>query len=36
MTIRFSQSVESGTSPMRLPLIHSGISKERANTARHG
>ena len=26
MTIRFSQSVESGTSPMRLPLIHSGVS----------
>jgi hypothetical protein len=36
MTIRFSQSVESGTSPMRLPLIHSGVSNERANTAGMG
>jgi len=36
MTIRFSQSVESGTSPMRLPLIHSGVSNERANTASMG
>src|SRR5258708_36920382 len=31
MTIRFSQSVESGTFPMRLPLIQSSVSMERAN-----
>jgi hypothetical protein len=36
MTIRFSQSVESGTSPMSLPHIHTGVSKERANMAGMG
>jgi hypothetical protein len=36
MTIRFSQSVESGTFPMRLPLIPSSVSMEQANKAGMG
>jgi hypothetical protein len=36
MTIRLAQSVESGTFPMRLPLIHSNVSMERANEAGMG